>query len=289
MSSPKGFATQQRITGVQSSDASDQFIKNPGSHVTIQPQDAGLRYSMDTVARFLHRVGSQTVPLTAGANTANTGKAFYVHDIATAARIGDVCRFEDGLAARLELPIVKVETNGFYVAVKFDGDLASFLPAAGDTFYILRYVTQRTTEDGSQLVTLAPTPVAFVRNTVDTEVNEDTAVPANNLPLPVRPLARAVDFFGYNVATTANITTLAYIQLKAATAAYATEIEVDNTTGKSLILAFGAAASEVNKIIIPSKGLSRQALAIPAGTRLSVKALNSDTESVGEVNINLFA
>jgi len=282
-SSPKGFPTQQRITGVANS-SNESFNKIAGEHSTIQPTDEGLRYALDVISRFAFRVGDISVPRTAGVNTNSDGPATFIHDTSTPAKKGDFVRFTTGNAQFLELPVIKTEANGFWVAAKLE---LNQRPASGDEFFIMRYITQRTDETGSQIVTVTQGPITFRKDGFADEVEEDTSTPVNNRPLPTKPMANPVGFFGYEVSG-GDIVTGSYLSLFTASD-YATEIEIDNTTGKSLILAFGAASSEVDQLIIPAKGLSRQAVAIPAGTEISVKAQFSDTEGVGEVNINLFA
>lgn len=177
----KGYPSQQKLGFRQSEFAT---MQPSGSH----------RHSLDTVARFAFRVDSQTVPRTAGASTgdlSDSSKGTYVADTSTPALVGDFVRFEDGNAAFLEVPIVEVETNGFYLGSR----LGSLAPASGDTFYIMRYVTQRTDDDGTQLVSVNPSPIAFIKNGSDTQVELDTSTPSNSEPLPVRMLDAGGNIF----------------------------------------------------------------------------------------------
>lgn len=82
------------------------------------------------------------------------------------------------------------------------------------------------------------------------------------------------------------VTTAAYTTLIASTAAAASEIFIFDSSGQTLVLAFGAAASEVDKIYIVPGGNGTVALSIPAGTRLSIKAVSANA-SVGEITVNL--
>lgn len=83
-----------------------------------------------------------------------------------------------------------------------------------------------------------------------------------------------------------NVTTAAYVQLIASTAGTATEIFIFDSSGQTLVLAFGAAASEIDQIYIVPGGNGTVALAIPAATRISIKAVSA-TASAGEIDINL--
>lgn len=54
----------------------------------------------------------------------------------------------------------------------------------GQVFDIRKAVTQQYSTNGEQLVSVSPAPIEFVRNGIDTQVAEDTAVIANNRPMP---------------------------------------------------------------------------------------------------------
>lgn len=85
-----------------------------------------------------------------------------------------------------------------------------------------------------------------------------------------------------------NVTTAAYVQLVASTSAAINLLDVFDSSGETLVFATGAAASEVNQFFIYPGGNGRIELSIPAGTRLSVKAISA-TASVGELVINSFS
>jgi hypothetical protein len=165
----KGFPSSQKLplgTGI-----TNEFV-------TIQPTDE-FRYALD-IPRFAFRVNP--APLTAAANTGTIDGVTWVYDTATDAKKGDFVRFDSGANEFLEVPIVKVEANRFLLGAKVN----NVVP--GDTFYIMRYATQLVGDDGSQIVTITPSPIVFVKNGVDTEVEEDTSTPGNSIPLPVKIL-----------------------------------------------------------------------------------------------------
>jgi len=93
--------------------------------------------------------------------------------------------------------------------------------------------------------------------------------------------------FVRNDYTSGPVTTAAYVTLIASTSAAAKEIEIFDSSGQTLKLAVGAAASEVDQILVFPGGNGRVKLAIPAGTRLSIKAVSASA-SVGEIAINLY-
>lgn len=90
-------------------------------------------------------------------------------------------------------------------------------------------------------------------------------------------------------ASTTNITNAAYVQVLASTAAAANSLYINNATGQPLVLATGAAGSEVDQIYIPAGGWSNQYnLQIAASTRVSVKSLGT-TASTGNFIISALA
>lgn len=84
-----------------------------------------------------------------------------------------------------------------------------------------------------------------------------------------------------------------YIQIVAATALVVAQLEIFDSSGETLSFAFGAAGLEVEKLKIEPGGPGLIPLAVPAGTRLSVKALTDDSglggAQTGELIINGFA
>lgn len=90
--------------------------------------------------------------------------------------------------------------------------------------------------------------------------------------------------------TSSSVTTGAYVQLLTAAAftTACTEVEIFDSSGQTLFLATGAAASEVDQVYILPGGNGRIPLAIAASTRISVKAVSA-TASVGELTINFYS
>lgn len=91
----------------------------------------------------------------------------------------------------------------------------------------------------------------------------------------------------YNDYTGTSITTAAYVTLIASTTATTREIEIFDSSGQALYLATGAAASEINQMIIFPGGNGRVKLSIPSGTRVSAKAITANAV-VGFLAINLY-
>ncbi len=77
-----------------------------------------------------------------------------------------------------------------------------------------------------------------------------------------------------------NVTSSAYVELVAATPFPVSRIQVSDTSTKLLKIATGAASSEVDIVTCPISGSVLIPYQIPAGTRLSIKAIDA-TASTG--------
>lgn len=89
-----------------------------------------------------------------------------------------------------------------------------------------------------------------------------------------------------NVYSVTNVTTGAWVQLIASTAAAATEIQLFDSSGQTLELGIGGSGSESRVLIISPGGNGAVPLAIPSGSRISVRAISA-TASVGEIDVTL--
>lgn len=85
----------------------------------------------------------------------------------------------------------------------------------------------------------------------------------------------------------ANVSTSAWTELIASTASAATEVEIFDSSGETLELGIGAASLETRTAIIFPGGNGRIPVAVPAGSRLSVKAISANA-TVGEICLNLY-
>lgn len=92
----------------------------------------------------------------------------------------------------------------------------------------------------------------------------------------------------YNDYSSTNVTTSAYVQLVASTASTVNKIEIFDSSGEALILAVGGAGSEVDQLYIFPGGNGPVDLAIPASSRISVKAKTA-TASSGFLAVNLYS
>lgn len=90
----------------------------------------------------------------------------------------------------------------------------------------------------------------------------------------------------YNDYTSTSVTTSAYVQMVASTSNAVNHVQVFDSSGQALYLATGAAASEVNQLIIPPGG-GEFPISIASGTRISLKAVTG-TASSGYITLNFY-
>lgn len=96
----------------------------------------------------------------------------------------------------------------------------------------------------------------------------------------------AVDFLR-NDYTSTNVTTGAFVELKAALAQQATAIEIFDSSGQTLELATGSGGSEVVFMRVFPGGNGYLPITLAAATRISIRAVSADA-TVGEININFY-
>jgi hypothetical protein len=106
--------------------------------------------------------------------------------------------------------------------------------------------------------------------------------------LPVSFSGRAKVNLIRNDYSLTNVTTGAYVQLVASTAATINLLDVFDSSGNTMVLAVGGAGSEVDQFYISPGGNGRIELSIPSGSRISVKAVSANS-TVGELVINCFS
>jgi len=163
--------------------------------------------------------------------------------------VGDLIRMTSGNSAKIDYFIQAVTAT----TIVLDSPISSALVIAGaDTFKIMRSIQPSTDADGN----LNITPV---QQDVKESVDYDHAVP---------------------------VTTGAWTELIAATGAITKQLEIFDSSGQLLELGTGAAAAEVRKLLItPGGNDDILGVSIPAGTRISVRAVDADT-AAGFLAIN---
>lgn len=285
MSGIKGWPSQKKIT--YQNETYNEFV-------TIQPVGSD-KNAADVVPKYAFRSGA--------VDTVEAGTTEQII-IATAhgALPGDFIRFETGTYTYWELPVVRVTANEMYLGTRLDT-----APAPGDTFYIMKYTTNRVDPTGAIIAT--PGPTQYVLDGVDTQVNEDTVVPANSRSLPVgmfattgerlltpaksSGVALGVSNVGHDVLDTAildygvtNVDNVAWTEVIANVGA-CSGITLFDSGGYSMEIGFGAAAAETRAFVVPPGGFNGViGFIIPNNTRISVRAIGAPLVNVGELIIN---
>jgi hypothetical protein len=173
----KGYPSQKKELSKLTNYTEDQS-KTKAEFVTAQENysnKVGLDVNNQGLAR-LHGVAK-----TAEANTVDVKRV--IKNTAHGASKGDVVRFESSSAnPYFEALILSVpDANTIILANSTPNNIA-----LGDSFFILRYVSQRFDQSGS--IVASSGPVQYNLNGTDTTVFQDTVTPANSTPLPVQYL-----------------------------------------------------------------------------------------------------
>lgn len=171
MSAPRGFPSQEML------------FDTKGEHTTIEPIRAKQQGLSVNAHVYVYEVGTDAVE----AGSTET----VINATAHAARKGDIIRITSGALDNTEVKVFATTTNSIQLCEKLNS-----APLAAVTFQILRAKYPVVTEEGFISVTVTPSPIAFVLDTVDTEVNEDTVTPSNSRPLPVKLMDQTGVEFG---------------------------------------------------------------------------------------------
>lgn len=108
-----------------------------------------------------------------------------------------------------------------------------------------------------------------------------TAVSSTN-PVPTNGIGKSYADSVRNDYSSTNVTTGAWVEVIASTAAAINVLYITDTCGQVLELGTGAAASEARKLLIPRGGMAEPVwLAVPAATRISLRAI-SDNCTTGD-------
>lgn len=90
-----------------------------------------------------------------------------------------------------------------------------------------------------------------------------------------------------NVYSGTNVTTSAYVELSSSLSYDVGEFDIFDSSGQTLVLAYGPAGSEVDWMFIMPGGNGRGKCHLPDGVRLSIKAVSA-TASTGDLLINIW-
>jgi len=103
----------------------------------------------------------------------------------------------------------------------------------------------------------------------------------------VAPVSHGVVTTSRNNYASTPVTTGAWVQLIASTASAVNMMEIFDSSGQTMEIGTGAAASETRLVIVFPGGNGQIPVNIPAGTRVSVRAVSASA-SVGELDINFY-
>lgn len=93
--------------------------------------------------------------------------------------------------------------------------------------------------------------------------------------------------FVRNDYSSASVTTSAYTQLIASTAAAYSAIEIFDSSGQTLKIAIGGAGSEIDQFLVFPGGNGWIPFSVASGSRISIKAVSANATS-GEISLNLY-
>lgn len=106
-------------------------------------------------------------------------------------------------------------------------------------------------------------------------------------PVNVEESHSPIDFERHDYSAV-NVTTAAYEELIAATPSDAKIMEIFDSSGQTLVIAFGAAAAEVDQFLVYPGGNGALKIDVPSGTRISIKAVSANA-TIGEICLNLYS
>lgn len=132
-------------------------------------------------------------------------------------------------------------------------------------------------KSGSNLIPLTLGQTTMSASVPVTIASNQSAIPVSGSLSPTtgRSIANAPV---YNVYSTTNITTSAYVQLVASTTSTTNYLDIFDSSGQAMIIGVGGSGSEVIQGYVPPGG-DQIPLSIPAGSRVSYKALTANATS----------
>lgn len=271
-------------------------------YATLQPVSPW-RYGLEVAAAVFYREVA-TDAAEAGSTVTSVVATSHV------AKKGDVILWTSGSLSGLEFRVGKTETNAIIL-----GEEMTQAPAAADTFTILRASSPRVDASGGLATSfggdLGPGAATATTLKVVIATNQTTipvTVSDGSGPLTVDGTVAATQSGSWTVSVAAadvtslragrtyvtsvrhdyaadDVTTGSWTQLVASTADTVNELHIFDSSGRTLELGVGAAASESRRLLIPPGGFSGPvSLQIASGSRIAVRAV-SGTASSGELSI----
>lgn len=166
----KGYASNQMLTRQE--------------HQTLQDIGAG-KHAADMVPKALYATTALELVATGGGVEYTKiddklKQTSYLELAASGAKVGSVIRMTSGALDGIEVAVSKVDGDRLYFSYNFGASEV----VAGDTFYVMEYITLTITKDGE--LSTSSGPIQFIKDGIAQVVTEDTVDPSNNAPLPVK-------------------------------------------------------------------------------------------------------
>lgn len=264
----KGYSTQKKLT--QKLDGfTETQTADTNQFITAQ-KTSSEQVGLDVISNSLYRIHA----IVKAAEAGSTNPKRILISTAHGAKPGDVIRFQTTSSnPGFQSGILSVpDADTIILAAELDADI---VPTT-DTFFILRHVTPLVDSDGA-------IPISTVG--LATEAKQDDQITELASLRAGKSRANAPYRNDYS---SVNVTTGAYVTAIASLTNTCSEIEIFDSSGQTLKLAIGAAASEIDQCLIFPGGNGRIPLAIPAGSRISLRAVSANA-AVGEIDINFYA
>lgn len=137
-------------------------------------------------------------------------------------------------------------------------------------------------KNGSNMVAIAEGQAVMASSLPVVIASDQSSIPTSPASSTGRSVANAPV---YNVYSSTNITTSAYVQLIASTSNTTNHLSIFDSSGNGMILGVGGSGSEVIQLYVAPGG-GEYDLAIPAGSRVAYKALTANSTS-GYLLMNL--
>ena len=169
--------------------------------------------------------------------------------------------------------------------------VASALPTGAASEATLSTLNGKVTAVDTGNVTIAASALptgAATESTLSTLNAKVTAVDTGNVTIAATTGKTKAHAPTVNVYSSTNVTSSAYVELISSTSGDVNLLEIFDSSGVALYLATGAAASEVDQLIIYPGGNGAVSLHIPSGTRISLKAV-STSATAGTLYVNLYS
>ena len=178
MSGIKGFPSQEKLVGKLGSYDWQQ-VQTQMEFVTAQKSQSK-KIGLDTIGNGVFRTTATPKSVASLPSALDEQKRVLI-STAHGALPGDMIRFEATSAnPHFEAAVLSCPDADTMIL----GSTLPNTPVVADNFYVLRYITSRFSDDGSQITSQGP--LQYVLDNVVASVTEDTATPANNKPLPVK-------------------------------------------------------------------------------------------------------